>query len=131
GDVLLATPVVRSLKRAWPASQIDLLVFAGTEGFVTANRDVARVVTIAQRPRLLEHLKLIFGLARKYDLALSLVPGDRPTLYAFVAGKRRAGLLDAVAKSWWKKRLLDSWIPFDNDNTHTVRMHLALLKTVG
>jgi len=27
--------------------------------------------------------------------------------------------------------LLDRWVPFDNDDTHTVRMHLALLKTIG
>src|SRR5207253_3121896 len=29
------------------------------------------------------------------------------------------------------KRLLDRWVAFDNDGTHTVRMHLALLKTIG
>ena len=32
GDVLLATPVFRSLKRAWPQTRIDALVFAGSVG---------------------------------------------------------------------------------------------------
>ncbi|MBA5770698.1 LPS core biosynthesis protein, partial [Escherichia coli] len=31
GDVLLTTPLVRSLKARWPDAQIDMLVFRGTE----------------------------------------------------------------------------------------------------
>jgi heptosyltransferase-3 len=131
GDVLLATPVIRSLKREWPAAKIDLLVFAGTQGFVAANRDLNRVLTIPERPRFADHLKLAAAIVRRYDLALSLVPGDRPTLYAYLAGKRRAGLLVDSRKERWKQRLLDAWMPFDNDNTHTVRMHLALLGAIG
>ena len=30
GDVLLATPLIRSLKQAWPGAQIEALVFNGT-----------------------------------------------------------------------------------------------------
>jgi heptosyltransferase-3 len=129
--VLLATPVVRSLKAAWPQTQIDMLVFAGTEGFVVANRDVNRVLTVAERPGFLEHARLVLALARKYDLALSLLAGDRATLYAYVAGKRRAGLLIPTRKHRWKRPLLHAWVPFDDTDTHTVRMHLALLETLG
>ena len=131
GDVLLATPVLRSLKRAWPAAQVDALVFAGTQGFIAASRDVHRVITVPERPRLGEHLSLAASIVRRYDLALSLVPGDRPTLYAYLAGRRRVGLLVPTRKESWKRRLLDAWVPFDNDSTHTVRMHLALLDAVG
>ena len=131
GDVLLATPVVRSLKRTWPDAQIDALVFAGTEGFIAANRDLHRVLTVPERPRFAEHLKLASRIARRYDLALSLVPGDRPTLYAWLAGRRRAGLLIDSPKTRWKQHLLHAWVPFDNEATHTVRMHLALLETLG
>lgn len=131
GDVLLATPVVRSLKEAWPGAAIDVLAFAGTEGFLTAHPDVRRVLTIPERPRMLTHLKLVLGLARRYDLALSLLPGDRPTLYAWIAGRRSAGLALDGAKHAWKRRLLDAWVPFDPEETHTVRMHLALLGAVG
>ena len=131
GDVLLATPMLRSLKRAWPHAEIDVLVFAGTEGFVAGNRDVHRVLTVPERPRFREHLGLASRLVRRYDLALSLLPGDRPTLYAWLAGKRRAGLLEPTAKARWKRRLLDAWIAFDDRDTHTVRMYLALLHAVG
>ena len=42
GDVLLATPVLRSLKAGWPQAAIDVLVFAGTEGFLAGHPDVRR-----------------------------------------------------------------------------------------
>jgi len=131
GDVLLATPVLRSLKRAWPHADIDLLVFAGTQGFVTGNPDVHRVITVPERPRFAQHLKLGASLVRRYDLALSLLPGDRPTIYAWLAGKRRAGILEPTRKARWKRRMLDAWVPFDDRDTHTVRMYLALLSAVG
>jgi heptosyltransferase-3 len=131
GDVLLATPLIRSLKAAWPDTAIDALVFAGTEDIIAANPDVRRILTIAERPGLLRHLGFTLRLARRYDLALSLVPGDRPTFYAFVAGRRRLGLLLDTRKERWKRPLLNRWIPFDGLNTHTVRMHLALARALG
>jgi heptosyltransferase-3 len=131
GDVLLATPVARSLKAAWPDTQVHMLVFAGTEGFLAGNRDIGEVITVPERPGMLEHAQLLTSLARRYDIALSLLPGDRSTLYAFVAGKRRAGLLLGTHKHRWKRWLLNDWALFDETGTHTVRMHLALLRTLG
>lgn len=126
GDVLLATPLIRSLKQAWPQSQIEALVFEGTQGVLAGNPDVAAVHTIAERSGLTRHLALLAQLFRKYDLALSLVPSDRPTLYAWIAGRRRIGLLVDRPDQHWKQRFLDRSVPFDPDNTHTVRNHLAL-----
>jgi heptosyltransferase-3 len=131
GDVLLATPLIRSLKRAWPDTAIDVLVFDGTQDILAANPDVRKILTIPERPGMLRHLAFVARLARRYDLALSLVPGDRPTFYAFAAGRRRAGLLLGTRKERWKRPLLHHWIPFDGLNTHTVRMHLALASALG
>ena len=131
GDVLLATPVLRSLKRAWPDAELDMLVFEGTEGVVAGNPDVRRVITVPERPRFSQHLKLAWNLTRRYDLAISLLPGDRPTLYAWFAGRKRVGLHEPALKTRWKQWLLDAWIPFDNQDTHTVRMHLAVLASLG
>lgn len=130
GDVLLATPLIRSLKQSWPDTAIDALVFDGTQDILAANPDVRKILTIPERPGMLRHLAFIARLARRHDLALSLVPGDRPTFYAFAAGRRRAGLLLATRKERWKRPLLNHWIPFDGLNTHTVRMHLALAQAL-
>lgn len=131
GDVLLATPLIRSLKRAWPDTAIDALVFSGTQEILAANPDVRRTHVIAHRPGLLKHLVFLTRLARRYELALSLVPGDRPTFYAFVAGRNRAGLLLDTRKERWKRPFLHRWVPFEPHNTHTVRMHLALSDFMG
>jgi len=131
GDVLLATPLIRSVKRAWPHAAVDALVFEGTEGAIAANPDIRRVLAVPLRPGVLAHLRFIWRLLRRYDVALSVQAGDRPTLYAFLAGRWRAGLLLPARKHAWKRRLLHRWIPFDNLNTHTVPMSLALADAIG
>lgn len=131
GDVLLATPLARSVKRAWPETALDVLVFEGTQGVIAANPDVRRVLTVPERPGWLAHVSFILGLLRRYDVALSVLHGDRPTLYAFLAGRWRAGLLNPTRKEGWKRLLLQRWVPFDDLNTHTVRMHLALADALG
>ena len=131
GDVLLATPLIRSIRRAWPEVAIDVLVFDGTQGVIAANPDIRHIHVVPERPGLLRHLVFVLRLARRYDIALSLVPGDRPTFYAFLAGRWRAGLLLNTAKQRWKRRFLNRWAPFDDLNTHTVRMHLALAGVLG
>lgn len=131
GDVLLATPLIRSLKLAWPQTAVDALVFRGTGGVLAANPDLRRILTVPERPGRIWHLGFLLRLARRYDIALSLQAGDRPSLYAFVAGRRSIGLQPAAGKGGLKRLLLDRWVAFDNVNTHTVCMHLALADAIG
>ncbi len=131
GDVLFATPLIRSLKAAWPGTAVDALVFRGTEGVLAANPDVRRVLAVPARPGRLWHFRFLLALRRRYDIALSLLIGSRPTIYASVAGRRSIGLQLAEARGAWRRRLIDDWVPFDNLNTHTVLMHLALADALG
>ena len=127
GDVLLATPVVRSLKAAWPHLMVDMLVFEGTQEILSANEDLRRIWTIPEHPPVGTHLTVLRSIWRRYDLALSVLAGDRPTFHAWVAGKYRIGTLLPDNKSWWKRKMLHEWVPFDNLQTHTVMMNLQLL----
>ena len=131
GDVLLTTPLIRSLRRAWPEARIDALVFAGTEGILANNPDINQVITVAQRPTLQQHLRLLARLWRRYDVALSTMSSDRPTLYARIAGKYCAGEVDADSKHQWKRTVLSQSVQTDNINTHTVLMHLTLADLLG
>lgn len=131
GDVLLTTPLIRSIRRAWPEAAIDALVFAGTEGVLQGNPDLRQVLTVPQRPAFAEHLRLALRLYRRYDLAVSTQTGDRPTLYAWLAGRTRIGLTDPARPSRLKTHMLHASLPFDNLQTHTVRMNLQLAELLG
>ena len=105
GDVLLTTPLIRSVKRAFPGASIEAVVFAGTEGILSGNPDLAGVATVSERPSLGEALALLRRLGRRYDLALSTQTGDRPTALAVLAGRHSAGPIEAAGWSAGIKRL--------------------------
>jgi heptosyltransferase III len=105
GDVLLTTPLIRSVKQAFPTSAIDALVFAGTEGILSGNPDLANVIAVPERPSLRESLALLKRIGRRYDLALSTQTGDRPTAVACLAGRQSAGPIEARGFSAIIKRV--------------------------
>jgi heptosyltransferase-3 len=131
GDVLLASPLIRSIKAAWPQAGIDVIVFAGTQGALEANPDVRRVIAVAERPGLFSHLALAARLVRRYDIALSCLAGDRPTAYAVVAGRWRAGMVGSGNGARWKRWVLSRSVAFDDLDTHTIAMNLAFAEVLG
>jgi len=91
GDVLLTTPLIRSLRRAWPDATIEVLAFADTAGILDGNPDIDRVLTMPARPRFGQSLGCAGRLFKRYDLAVSTQSGDRPTFFALLAGRRHIG----------------------------------------
>jgi heptosyltransferase-3 len=131
GDVLLTTPLIRSVKRAFPQASIDALVFAGTEGILTGNPDLAKVLTLPQRPRAGDTLALMARLCKRYDLALSTQTGDRPTFLAVVAGRQSAGLVEANGVAAAVKRFALSRSAVSDRNRHRVLDILRLAELIG
>jgi heptosyltransferase-3 len=131
GDVLLTTPLIRSLRRAWPDATIDVLVFAGTAGILAGNPDINRVISMPARPTVAQGLALMARIARRYDLALSTQSGDRPTYFAAIAGRTHAGITGARTLSdRIKARLLHRTVAAD-ERIHRVEQTLRLADALG
>lgn len=130
GDVLLSTPLVRSLKQAWPTAEVDVLVFEGTDGVLAGNPDIHRILTTPRREPLRSKIAYLRPLWRTYDLAVAVTPSDRARLYGWAAARRRVGLVTPGAKDWAKRWLLHVREPFDNVHTHTVTMGLQLARAL-
>ena len=131
GDVLLTTPLIRSIKRAYPAAAIEALVFAGTEGILAGNPDLAGVIAVPHRLGVAGSLSLLRRLGRRYDLALSVQSGDRPTTLAWIAGRQSAGLREASGLSASLKRLALSRSCVIDRAQHHVPDTLRLAELLG
>lgn len=126
GDTLLVTPLLNSLKKAYPNAQIDVLIFKNTAAMLEGNPVVTNLITTVAKPSWQEHKKLFKQIFRRYDLAVCTQTGDRPTLYSFLAAPVRIGFVPQKSQTGWFKRYLFSrWLEFDTQKTHTV---LELLK---
>lgn len=131
GDVILTTPLIRSLRHAYRDARLDVVVFKGTESCISANKDIDTIITITEGATFREQIKTTCKLFRQYDLAISTLSGDRPIFYSLIAGKVSIGLVENGYKNLWKRVLLDKYVLFDNHETHTVKMNLSLLGLLG
>jgi heptosyltransferase-3 len=131
GDVLLTTPLIRSLKRAYPQATIDALVFAGTEGVLAGNPDLAEIITMPQRPRLADTLSLGARLFRRYDLAVSVQTGDRPIAFALIAGRHSVGPVEPEGLASTIKRALLGRSYIRDCGEHRVVDILRLADVIG
>jgi heptosyltransferase III len=131
GDVLLTTPLIRSLKRAYPQATIDALVFAGTEGVLAGNSDLAEVITMPARPRLADTLALTARLFRRYDLAVSAQTGDRPIAFALIAGRHSVGPVEPEGLASAIKRALLGRSYIRDRSEHRVVDILRLAGAIG
>jgi len=130
GDVLLTTPLIRSLKRAFPLGSIEALVFAGTAGILSGNPDIANIITAPERPRARDNL-LLLRLAKHYDLAVSTQTGDRPTTLAWIAGRQSAGPVEASGIPAIVKRFALSRSCLMEQGRHRVLDMLRLAELLG
>ncbi|MFA6266096.1 MAG: glycosyltransferase family 9 protein [Pseudolabrys sp.] len=130
GDVLLTTPLIASLRRAWPEATIEALVFADTAGILDGNPDLNGVIAMPPRRSFAQSLGLAARLWRRYDLAVSTQPGDRPVLFACIAGRMRVAPVEKRATGDVKRLFLQRTVPFIA-GLHRVEEMLRLADALG
>lgn len=129
GDVLLATPLVRTLRRAYPESTLDVLVYDGQAEILEGNPDIDRTFTIAIHPTVAEYRQLQQRIFRRYDLAVSTSTSDRALIYLLAAGRTRLSVVPENKQAW--KRKVTSGHVLSGDCTHTVIQNARLGDLLG
>ncbi len=132
GDVLLTTPLIRSIRRGFHDARVDILVFRGSDAILHGNPDIDKVHTMTERPSMGETLALVRNLFRRYDLVVCTQPGDRPTFFSLIAGRRRVGLVPAAGTrgAGWKRFAHHVAIVPEPD-THRVTQLKRLAEALG
>jgi heptosyltransferase-3 len=130
GDVLLTTPLIRSIRRAWPDATIDALVFADTAGILAGNPDIDRVVAMPARPSGRQSFAVAASILRRYDLSVSTQTGDRPSGYAVLASSRAVAPVEDRFSGRLKKALFARSTAADR-SVHRVEALLRLADVLG
>ena len=125
GDALLVTPLIASLKQAYPDAEIDVLLHAANAGMLEGNRNINKLILMLAKKSFLSFGRMLCGIFRHYDLAISTQAGDRPILCAILAGKISMGFVNGTsAKQSWKRFMLDRYLEFSDDHSHAVLENL-------
>ncbi len=130
GDVLLVTPLLRSLHRAYRDAVIDVLVYDNKGGMLEGNPDYNTLISVAEHPNFGEYKTFLKQIFRRYDLVISTLPGDRPLIYALLAAPKRVSIVPS--RGWQgalKRFVVQAWTELDN--THTVIQNLRLADLLG
>jgi heptosyltransferase-3 len=133
GDVLLATALVRSLRRAaQPGTRIEALVSPETVPALIGNPDVDEIIPIPQRPDWREAWALLRRLFRRYEVAVSVTWSDRAHGLAWLCSSRRVCMVPRAHEpgARWKRWL--SWRSLRvTEHAHTVEQNLRLIERMG
>ncbi len=112
GDVLLATPLARSLTHA--GYTVDWLVAAGTEALLEAQPFAHRVYVISATTPWSTQLGIGRQLWRQHDVAFVLTASDRPMVLALAASRKLYAMIPAEGRKYaWKRCVSSQWIPYE------------------
>lgn len=96
GDVLLATPIFRALRMAWPTAEITLLLETPFEPVVRHNPHIDHVIALPRKQSLRRNMKAILDLRkRRFDVVIDLLGKPRTALWSWLTGApRRVGFAE-------------------------------------
>jgi len=131
GDVLLMTPAIRALRRAWPECAVAALVPRGTEEVLAGNPDLTAVFVLDREAGYAGDLALVRALRRfEPDLVLEMGQGDREAILGWLSGARRRVGYVPGGPGAWRRMLLTRAVPW-NGWQHVVETNLDLVRACG
>lgn len=132
GDLLLVTPVLRTLRSNFPSSHITLLADAKIADLVKYNKNIDQLIAIDKKgyhDKLWNYLKLIGEIRReKFDLVINLHRNERAS---FLAGLSGAGKIVGYS-TFGPHVLFDKVLENRKRVKHQVEAHFDVLReTLG
>ena len=131
GDLMLVTPVLRTLRRAYPAARITLLADRKLADIVQENRNIDACLLIDKKgadSSLLGILRYAWRLRRnRYDLVVNLHRNERASALAALSGGKK---IVGYAKPGFSL-LFDHVSPDQHMIMHEIHSHYAALRAAG
>ncbi|HWQ61560.1 MAG TPA: lipopolysaccharide heptosyltransferase II [Negativicutes bacterium] len=132
GDLLLVTPVLRTLRSNFPAAHIALLADAKIADLVKYNKNIDRLIAIDKKgyhDKLWNYIKLIREIRQeKYDLVINLHRSERAS---FLAGLSGAGKIVGYS-TFGPHIFFDKVLENRKREKHQVEAHFDVLReTLG
>lgn len=133
GDVILATPMIDILKKAYPDAAIDFLVNRKTGEFLEKDPRVRKVIyserfDVGSNRHLKEGKRYFREIFLKYDMAINLNSSDRGGFAVLFSGRRyRVGFHEPHRqKDFWKRLLFTHPLPNPvNEHRACLCQHVA------
>lgn len=128
GDLLLVTPVLRTLRTNYPDAEIDLLADKKLEDLVKYNQNISELITIDKKGyhnTLGKYLAFIGQIRRrKFDLVINLHANERATAIAAFSGAR-----EIIGYSSWGLGIFFDFLMENRKRIkHQVQSHFDVLK---
>lgn len=137
GDMLLTTPVIHSLKAAWPDAQVDVLLYEETRAMLGAHPDIHQIYSIDRswkkqgaRYQLRQEWQLMSALKkRRYDIVVNLADQWRSAIITRFTGARVRLGFDFPKRqgALWKMCHTQLVSTSGHHSLHTVEQNLSLL----
>ncbi len=130
GDVILTTPAVAALRKAFPRAALTYVVEKPYARLVEGNPSLDRVIVVDPKLGLGETLRLVRDIRREhYDAVLDFHGGPRTSLWTFLSGARFKVGYSLRGRGW----------PYDvavlrsrpEGPIHSVENHLNLVRALG
>ena len=140
GDVLLASPVLATLKSAAPGLEIDALIYDDTAPMLAGHPALAQLHTVGRAwrsagaaARLVAEWQLFATLrARRYDLIVHLCEHPRGAWLARSLGARWSVAPAVPGRSrFWKRSFTHLYPLPKNGRRHQVELNLDALRRIG
>ncbi len=126
GDVLMCTPTLRALRRAFPEARIDFLVEPGPAKVLAGNPDITEVILRNPNRGWIETPWIISLLrGRRYDVAMDFMANPRSTMISLLSGARLTISFAGGRRSFFYSRAVEP------EGAYSAAHKLSLLKPLG